>query len=114
MPDVTPVELSKEQAILLLYLESRAVDHGGLVDACRMNDNDFVLVAKMAETRFVDWGRLASEDCRAGARYWVVLSDLAWVTAAHLRRSRADRMYSRRTWRSTEEKRADNRQEVSP
>ena len=100
-------ELTKEQESLLLYLEARAVDSGGRVAAQHMNADDFEQAEKWTKEGFIEFGRVASNymNERAG-NYWVRLSDEAWQTAHAERRARADRVWERREWITTEEKRA--------
>ena len=98
-------EMSRDERSLLLYFESRAVDHGGLVDARRINDSDFKLAQGWDTQGFVSFGRLASEYLTAQSSHWCHLSQEAWELAHEERRARHLRLYEKRTWQTTEEKR---------
>ena len=98
-------DLTKEERSLLLYLETRAVDYGGTVDARHMNQDDFDTLDVWKKKKLVDFGRLASE-CRTPTRqYWVTFTDEAWALAHQERRARNTRLYSKRDWYTTQEKR---------
>lgn len=100
---------TKDKRSLLLYLETRAVDHGGRIQDANMNADDFALAERWAETGYIEFGRIASEDLTGGAitasLHWCHLSSEAMDDAHRLRRERADRMWANRTWRTTAEKR---------
>lgn len=103
-------DMTNQERSLLLYLESRAVDHGGTVDTRMMNEEEMTTAKQWTEKGFVTFGRLASE-CLKGrlgvqSTHCVTLSEEAW-TLAHLeRRARHERLYAKRWWYSTAEKRA--------
>lgn len=100
--------MNREELSLLLYLETRVVDHGGLVDARRMNAADFKVAKRWAALDFISFGRLAS-DCLGkfgDCTHWCQLSGEAWELAHAERKARAARLYEKRSWISTEEKRA--------
>ena len=97
--------MTKEERSLLLYLETRAVDYGGTVDARHMNQADFALLDVWKIDKLVDFGRLASECCTPTRQYWVTFSDRAWALAHEERRARNTRMNSKRDWYTTQEKR---------
>jgi hypothetical protein len=98
-------ELTREQLSLLLFLECRATDHGGLVDTRRMNESDMAQAAKWTADGFLAFGRLASASIKSlnGSTCWVTLSDEAWRLAHEERKARHARVYSRRQWLKTSE-----------
>jgi len=100
--------MTKDEKNLLLYLETRAVDHGGRVDVTHMNQHDFDLSKKWNDEKFISFGRVYSKDCKSGLTLgltrWVELSEAAWKAAHDERRARAARMWAKRTWLKTEEK----------
>jgi hypothetical protein len=98
-------ELTKDQRVLLLYLECRAVDYGGRVDGRHMNEADFVQATAWDAAGFIGFGRIVAADCSGAGSHWVTLSEAAWEAAHRERRARADRMLSSRTYMTTKEKR---------
>ncbi len=99
---------SKNERSLLLYFESRAVDHSGAVHTQHMNAEDMQLAALWHDNGFVRFGRISS-DCLpmpSGSTHWCELSESAWLLAAEERRSRYLRGFANRRWTSTEEKRS--------
>ncbi len=100
------VASKKDEVSLLLFLETRAVDHGGRVDSRFMNESDAAIAKKWSEMGFVRFGRIASEDCNANGSNWVELSDDAWGEVSALRMERAKRNWKNRRFETTEEKRA--------
>jgi hypothetical protein len=98
-------DLTKEERSLLLYLETRAVDYGGTVDARHMNQDDFATLDVWKKEKIVDFGRLARECCTPTRQYWVTFSEEAWALAHEERRARYARMNSKRDWYTTQEKR---------
>lgn len=96
----------KEEVSLLLFLETRAVDHSGRVDSRFMNESDFAIAKEWNELGFVRFGRIASEDCNPSGSNWVELSDDAWREVSELRMERAKRNWKHRRFETTEEKRA--------
>lgn len=100
-------DMSKDERSLLLYLETRAVDHGGLVATPQMNADDYAILDRWKESGFVRSGRLthASVEKLQGSTHWVRLSEEAWKLAHEERRARHERSYAAKTWETTEEKR---------
>ena len=86
-------EMSKDEKSLLLYLESRAVDHGGLVSSPQMNDEDRAIAKRWNEEGFLKYSRIPSYllNTAHGMSNCVELTDEAWETAAALRRARAEK-----------------------
>ncbi len=86
--------IAKDERSLLLYLESRAVDYGGLVDARMMNEDDMEIAKQWNTTGFLVFGRIKSDDwCKTNTqcRHWVHLHDAAHEAAAKERLARARR-----------------------
>lgn len=100
---------TKDERSLLLYLETRAVDHGGRVADANINAEDLAIAERWNAQGYVNFGRVAWEDVTAGrvtgSAHWCLLSPEAFEDAHRLRRERAARMWANRTWRSTAEKR---------
>lgn len=88
--------MTKDEASLLLYLESRSVDDGGSVDVRRMNSDDFEIVTRWIEEGFIQFGRIAFHSIKSsGITHWVKLSERAWIIAHTERRARADRGFAK-------------------
>jgi hypothetical protein len=87
--------MTRDEKSLLLFLETRAVDHSGRVDTVYMNADDLVIAKRWNEEQFIDFGRYFASDITAGRTYrssnYVRLSGAAWQTVAKLRRERAER-----------------------
>lgn len=94
--------LSKEEKSLLLYLESQAVDTGGLLQQARMNANDFEILERWKEVGFIQFGRIALDDIplvnyggTPVRTHWCLLSESAWQAAQAERRARHQRLEAR-------------------
>lgn len=98
-------KLTKNEISLLLYLETRAVDHVGKVDMSRMNKEEFNICKEWAKEKFIHFGRIASKDIHkdSGLTNWVVLSEEAWEIAHAKRKKRFVRSYKERKWITTAE-----------
>jgi len=99
---------TKLERSLLLYLETRAVDYSGGVDARRMNDEDIAIAKRWNDEGFIGFGRIAFRDVGspttpAGSVFWCELSDEAWSIVADLRRKRACRSWGKRSFMKTSE-----------
>ena len=99
------MKLTKDETSLLLYLETRAVDHAGRVDQRHMNDEDRKKCEDWADTGFISYGRIIATDCIPTGTHWVHLSTEAYALAALYRRERAERGWERKRYTTTEEKR---------
>ena len=99
-------ELTRDQANLLLYFETRLVDHGGRVDCVHMNAEDISQAKAWSESGYVDYGRIVMKDCNSKGAMWIDFSNEAWEDAHRERRARACRMINNRNYVKTEEKRA--------
>ena len=111
MPDTyQPATMSKEELSLLLFLETRAVDNGGLVATPHMNAADFDIIERWKQIGFIKFGRLTRESINnlRGSTHWVELSDDAWRLAHEERRARYARIHAKRAWQTTDEKRANH------
>ena len=88
--------MSKDEKSLLLFLETRAVDHAGMVNLQHMNVEDCALAKAWDEAGFIEFKRIPfkclKQHKRSGSTSWVILSDAAWDLVAKLRRERADRL----------------------
>jgi hypothetical protein len=91
--------LTKDQKSLLLFLESRAVDHGGLVATEHMNGDDMLHAKNWNEIGFIGFGRLVANSISTLCTHWVTLSEEAWQFAHAERRARNQRLFSKRTWK---------------
>lgn len=98
--------MTKEELSLLLYLESCAVDYAGRVNSKRMNSEDFTIVGSWQTSGFVEFGRITFRDCNRDGDHWIRLSESAWMAARSERRARADRMWKKRSYKTTSEKAA--------
>jgi len=90
--------LTREQKGLLLYLETRAVDHRGIVSTLHMNQGDLLQAAEWGKEGFLlAWRRLPwawvdqySESGQKGCTHFVKLSAQAVAQAHQLRQERAE------------------------
>lgn len=80
-------ELDKTERSVLLYLESCAVDRGGLVEEQRMNGDDMDAIMPWMLSGFIVFKGL-QEDIRTSTHY-VELSEDAWRIAAEARKMRS-------------------------
>jgi len=101
-------ELNKTELSLLLYLETRAVDHGGLVETSHMNEEDDEIAKRWNEEGFIKFGRVYSKHVKktayGAASRWVQFTEEAWEEAHKERKARADRMWEKRSWLKSDEK----------
>lgn len=106
-----PAGLSRDEESILLYLETRAVDHCGRINSTQMNDKDWENMKAMKDEGFIDFGRICHEDAAPGRRtseggaHWVTFSDEAFALAHACRMKRARRNWDSKGYRTTEEKR---------
>ena len=97
---------TKDERSLLLYLETRAVDHGGKIRDANMNDLDRATLKAWTKSGYVKSGRIASEHMDAQHATWVHLSEQAMADAHDLRKARAERMWANKVYMTTDEKRS--------
>src|SRR6266852_5007231 len=83
--------MSKDELSLLLFLETRAVDHGGKVQTAHMNAGDFEIAKKWNKKGFILFGRVRHRDITQGGSHWCQLSEAAWEAAHAERKTRAAR-----------------------
>lgn len=104
--------MTKDELSLLLYLETRAVDHGGLIDNRNINPDDIEIIKRWHDEIFIVFGRVCMHSIKALSKrvghgsaltMWVVLSRDAWVKAAEERKARAQRLWEKRDWMTTAE-----------
>jgi len=92
--------ITRDAVSLLLYLETRAVDHAGLVDSRHMSGDDFDLVNNLEADGYVAFGRRPAKsfiDERGPQHYlthWVRLLPRGWKKAHRERRAKAERTIS--------------------
>lgn len=96
-------DLSKDERNLLLYIETCAVDYGGLVHSQRVNEDDREILKRWNESGFVSFSRitfasmqLLNDKCNTDL---VRLSEDAWKLAHEERRARSVRMSSKSPYR---------------
>lgn len=91
---------TRDEANQLLYLETRAVDHGGLCNGAQMNRDDVVISDGWHAEGFLYFRRVAAKQLHeanrnyhgaGGLTHMVVLTDEAHACAAELRYRRARR-----------------------
>lgn len=83
--------LSKQEARLLVYLESRAVDYGGVVDMSRMDGDETPIAEKWNDEGFIWFGEKKDPGGKRGFNHYVVLSEEAWAVSAADRKAIAVR-----------------------
>lgn len=93
--------MTKDELSLLLYFETLAVDHRGVVDPARINADDIAIAQRWDKTGFCAFKRFTDRHVKTGAikalTHLVTLSGEAWVAAHTERRARAQRMASERS-----------------
>uniref|UniRef100_A0A6M3LSW0 Uncharacterized protein n=1 Tax=viral metagenome TaxID=1070528 RepID=A0A6M3LSW0_9ZZZZ len=90
------MKMTRDEESLLLFLETRAVDHDGKVSTEHMNASDMEVAKRWNVDHFICFGRLPSELVTAKTNrgrntHWVILSPGAFGHASQLRAERADR-----------------------
>lgn len=95
--------MSKDERSLMLYLETRAVDHGGRVDTRHMNKEDFDIVKRWNDQKFIGFGRIVSRFITNQGSHWVKFTEVAWKIAHQERLARSVRMWEKRKWIGTQE-----------
>lgn len=91
-------DMTKDERSLLLYLETRAVNHGGLVDTRHMNKDDMEIAEGWNETGFLKFGRIKFHDITGSSTHWCELSDEAWALVSAERKRRYLRIASKLTF----------------
>lgn len=95
--------MTRAEESLLLYLETRAVDHGGRIFDVNMNDEDRETAKRWAAEGYVGYGRIKVAFCQPGKTTWVSLSPAAHEDVARLRRARAARGWAERNYETSQE-----------
>lgn len=92
-------EMSKDEKSILIYMETRLVDYGGLLDGPKMNKADLDAAKKFQEEGLLDFGRIPAALLEASkpSTHWVTFNDSAWILAHELRRVRSLRPSPART-----------------
>ena len=88
--------MTSDERNLLLYLETRAVDYGGIVDTKHMNKEDMEIAEKWDKEGFVKFGHIKFHSITVGT-HWCELSEEAWNLAHTERRARCKRMMTKQT-----------------
>lgn len=86
--------MTKDEISLLLYLETRAVDHCGYVRPAQMNATDFEIATRWNQEGFLVYKRATRRDAEGDVKeltYAVRLNDKSWEEASRQRRLRAER-----------------------
>lgn len=97
-------EMTKDERSLLLFLETQAVDYGGLVDVRHMNEDDCNIASDWNEQGFIVYERISFYSIKAVSTatrkptHYVILSEEAFRLAHEERIARAVRMFEKRTW----------------
>lgn len=96
--------MTKDERSLLLFLETRATDHGGKVATVHMNKEDFEIAERWTAKGFVEFRRIPFHDINNKVprpkvcTYFVTLSEEAWTAAHAERRARCKRIRSKIGW----------------
>lgn len=93
--------MTRAELNLLLYVETRCVDHAGRLDKAHMNAEDRQILEKWNDEKFIESGRICYDD---GGGTWARMPEAAINLAHEERKARALRMWSGRTWMTTAEK----------
>lgn len=90
---IDPNTLTKAQRSMLVYAESCLVDQGGLLQAIRMNDDDYAALKHFADQGLLQYGRIPFKALETLAHpsagpltHWVTFTDEGWALAHQLRR----------------------------
>ena len=95
MKKYTIENLTSAEQNLLLYCETRAVDHGGFLDTKQINADDIAIGKRWNEEGFMTFKRATKRNFDGDIKaltYKVSLTDAAWKIVAKLRRERAIRL----------------------
>jgi len=98
-------KMTKNERSLLLYLETRAVDYGGIVDTRHMNQDDMEIAKEWNKKGFMGFGRIVMKYHSHEGTHWCKFSDEAWKLAHQERKNRNERLWLKRDWLGTEESR---------
>lgn len=84
--------ITRDQRSILMYAETCAVDHGGLLEGIRMNKTDLDSLAELAAAGILTFGRIPGKMLGTFKRnntHWCDLTEAGWSLAYQLRRARA-------------------------
>lgn len=87
-------DMTKDEMSCILYLETCAVDQGGLVEGIRMNAADYAACKKFVELNLIEFRRIPAALLGTFARQvtdMVTFKPGGWVLAHRLRQERAER-----------------------
>lgn len=96
--------LTRDEISQLLYLETRVVDHLGLIDARQMNSTDFEISQRWNEQGFIHFGRVSFNSIKHNLTHWVKFTEDAWDAAHKARRLRGHRGWLNRDYITVEAK----------
>ncbi|MCM2546162.1 hypothetical protein [Burkholderia glumae] len=94
-PAIDIETLTKDERSMMLYAESCCVDYSGLLEACRMNNEDMAALRRFQEAGLLTFGRVPAKLLGQLASYgrkpthWVTLSESGWNFAWTLRLRRS-------------------------
>ena len=93
MVQIRKKRMTKDQKSLLLYWETRAVDHAGLVLPDHMNEDDFDQACQWNDSGFLTFRRRRIVEISEASKetHWVRFSSYAWTDVHRLRRERGMR-----------------------
>lgn len=100
--------MNLKELSLLLFLESAAVEHGGLIRSIHMNDEDMAIAKRWHAEGFIEFSRLQAKSIKSlggSFTHAVFLTDEAFAAAHAERKDRAARIINSRRWVTTLEKR---------
>lgn len=88
---------NKDERSLIVYLETRMVDHSGVVNLAHLNDTDRTTIEGWVARGLIEWGRLTDASIKNSdgrtkiETHWVILSEEALDIAYAERRARIKR-----------------------
>ena len=87
--------MNRTEKSILLYVETCCVDHGGLLEAQRMNKDDMDALTRLADADQLTWGRIPARFLPAANQqrkptHWARLTSQGWTLAHRLRRERSE------------------------
>jgi len=96
---ITPETITRDQRSILLYVETCAVDHGGLLEGIRMNADDHTAMAQLQHAGILKHGRVPGRllgTFQRNVTHWCDLTDAGWELAHQLRRACARKVSAAR------------------
>lgn len=95
--------MTREEISLLLYLETRSVDHSGRINSQHINSDDLDIIHRWEKEGFIEYGRICHADCTKDGSTWVHLSNNAIQAAHKARCAKAKRMWENKRYLTTKE-----------